>query len=299
MPGQLTITSRIQLPSAQQEPLQRFCQAVLSRFPGFVEEIILYGSWARGDADAESDVDLLLLVNWEEEMLAAGRYRTHYSDPLWQEIVGISYDLMLEHGTVISPKMMSREVYRTAYSLRKNIERDGVRLWPVSSAEKATPEVAIALREPSPPYGVSTDEEQFAEARTWLSLAEEKLPVARQLLTVGLFDETVSKSYYVMFYAAKAALALEGIRPHRHSGVAARFGQHFAKTGRVESILGRKLREAMDAREDADYNPNRRASREDAERLLADASEFLQAIKALFENHNRSAILESSVETPG
>jgi len=84
-----------------------------------------------------------------------------------------------------------------------------------------------------------------------------------------------------------------------HSGVAARFGQYFAKTGRVESILGRKLREAMEARADADYNPNRRASREDAERLLADATEFLQAIKALFENRNRSAILESIIEAPG
>jgi uncharacterized protein (UPF0332 family) len=142
----------------------------------------------------------------------------------------------------------------------------------------------MALREPSPPYGVSSDEEQFAEAGTWLSLAEEKLPVARQLLTLELFDETVSKCYYVMFYAAEAALALEGIRPHRHGGVAARFGQYFAKTGRVESILGRKLREAMEARADADYNPNRRASREDAERLLADATQFLQPIKTLFEN---------------
>lgn len=287
MAVQLTITPGIQLTPAQREALERFCETVLNRFPGFVEEIILYGSRARGDADAESDVDLLLLVNWEEEALGESHYRTHYGDPRWQEIVGISYELMLEYGIVISPQMMSRQVYRTAYSLRKNIERDGVRLWPTPGAEEPAREAATALREPSPPYEVSTDEEQgerLAEARTWLALAEEKLPVARQFLTLGLFDETVSKSYYVMFYAAKAALALEGIRPHRHSGVAAKFGEYFAKTGRVESIPGRKLREAMEAREDADYNPKRRASREEAERLLADATEFLQAIKTLFEN---------------
>ncbi|MDH7485928.1 MAG: HEPN domain-containing protein [Anaerolineae bacterium] len=284
MTGQLTINPHIQLPPVLQEALQRFCQAVLTRFPGLVEEIILYGSWARGDADAESDVDLLLLVNWEEERLGEGCYRTHYGDPRWQAIVDISYDLMLEYGTVISPQMMSREICRTAYSLRKNIERDGVRLWPVFGETEIAPHVAIALRESPPSYEVPDDEERLAEARTWLALAEEKLPLARQFPTLGLFDETVSKSYCVMFYAARAALALENIRPHRHSGVAAKFGEYFAKTGRVESTLGRKLREAMKAREDADYDPQRRASREEAERLLADATEFLQAIKTLFEN---------------
>ncbi len=52
----------------------------------------------------------------------------------------------------------------------------------------------------------------------------------------------------------------------------------------MKRSLGRKLREAMEAREDADYNPKRRASWEEAERVYADASEFLQAIKNLLEN---------------
>lgn len=278
----------VQLPPIQQEPLQRFCQAVLARFPGFVEEIILYGSWARGDGDAESDVDLLLLVNWEEEMLGGGHYRTHTSDPRWQEIMDISYDLMLDYDVLISPLLMSRTAWKRNFSLRKNVERDGLRIWPPATPTRepqpAEPEGAIRLREQPPEYQVDSEAERLEEAAAWLALADEKLPVVCQLLAAGLFDEAVSRSYYVMFYAAKAALALEGIRPHRHRGVIAKFGRLFAKTGRVPKTLGRQLRQAMTDREAADYDPNRRASREDAERLLADATEFLQAIKALFEN---------------
>ena len=285
---QLTITPRIQLTSAQREALDRFCETVLTRFPGFVEEIILYGSRARGDADAESDVDLLLLVNWEEELLDDGRYHLPTGDPRYQEIVDISYDLMLNHDVLISPLLMSRAAWERNFSLRKNVERDGIRIWPPAvpthEPQPAEPGGPIRLREQSPEYELDSEAERLEEAKAWLALADEKLPVARQLLAAGLFDEAVSKSYYVMFYAAKAALALEGIRPHRHRGLIAEFGRIYAKTGRVPKALGRQLRQAMKAREAADYDPNHRASREDAERLLADATEFLQAIKTLFEN---------------
>ena len=49
-------------------------------------------------------------------------------------------------------------------------------------------------------------EEKSELIRVWLALAEEKLSVARELLDLSRFDDTVSKAYYAMFYSAKAAL---------------------------------------------------------------------------------------------
>jgi uncharacterized protein (UPF0332 family) len=82
---------------------------------------------------------------------------------------------------------------------------------------------------------------ELAQARLWLALAQEKLLVARDLLSLAHYDDVVSKAYYVMFYAAKAALAARGIDARRHSGAIARFGQEFIAElflDKVRELLG-------------------------------------------------------------
>ena len=51
------------------EVLARYRDALLARFPDQLQRLILFGSQARGDATAESDIDVLVVVNWEEEKL--------------------------------------------------------------------------------------------------------------------------------------------------------------------------------------------------------------------------------------
>ncbi len=74
-------------------------------------------------------------------------------------------------------------------------------------------------------------EEKSELIRVWLTLAEEKLEVARELLDLSRFDDTVSKAYYVMFYSAKAALLAVDVDLRRHSGVVSQFSQRFVKGG--------------------------------------------------------------------
>ena len=42
--------------------LEQYKHALAERFPGLVEEIILFGSKARGDAHEDSDIDLLVII---------------------------------------------------------------------------------------------------------------------------------------------------------------------------------------------------------------------------------------------
>jgi len=51
------------------EVLTRYRDALLVHFPDQLQRLILFGSQARGDATAESDIDILVVVSWEEEKL--------------------------------------------------------------------------------------------------------------------------------------------------------------------------------------------------------------------------------------
>lgn len=66
--------------------------------------IILYGSYARGDYNENSDIDLLVLIN-KETVTRADQKRIKY--PL--------YDIEFETGTIISPMVFSKKEWETKH----------------------------------------------------------------------------------------------------------------------------------------------------------------------------------------
>lgn len=86
-----------------------------------------------------------------------------------------------------------------------------------------------------------------------LSKAMEKLKAARLLLDNADYSDSVSRSYYAVFTAARALLALKGLDSKKHSGVISLFNQHFVKTNIVGKEAGNILRTSKGFREDADY----------------------------------------------
>jgi len=119
------------LPERVREALAAFQEALLGALPGQIRRIILYGSYARGEAAPDSDVDVMIVVAWEEERLPDGFYRSMYGDPRWETIVDIACDVSLEHSVWVSPLVVgeNRYVAHQRWSFFKEVQREGVVLW--------------------------------------------------------------------------------------------------------------------------------------------------------------------------
>lgn len=115
----------------------------------------------------------------------------------------------------------------------------------------------------------------------WLELAESKLDHAKRIFKIGLYDDAVSRAYYAMFYAAKAALLSEGMDLRRHSSAVTKFRELFVVTGRVDAEYLRYLGRAQSARERSDYAPFAPLGKNGAEEILNIASAFVEKIKEL------------------
>ena len=119
------------------------------------------------------------------------------------------------------------------------------------------------------------------EVKRYLRKAQRSLRVADELLAKGYFDDSCSKSYYVMFYAAQALLKDKGIDVIKHSAVVAKFGEHFVKEGKIDPLFHRRIIDAKQKREIADYDVFLGINRKTAKERVEWARELLSKIKGL------------------
>ena len=100
--------------------VSQLCARLKPLFPQGTMDAIVFGSYARGEADAESDIDVMILVDSS---------RQDISEKTW-EIGGVAAELLLNNNILVSPIVENREYFRqnAAYlPLYKNIVREGVR----------------------------------------------------------------------------------------------------------------------------------------------------------------------------
>ena len=71
---------------------------------------------------------------------------------------------------------------------------------------------------------------------------------ALMLLNAGSYKSSVNRSYYAVFHAMRAVLALDEIDSKKHSGVIAEFRRLYIKTGKIPVELSAIISKQLDAR---------------------------------------------------
>jgi len=121
------------LTDEERETLAEFLRALREQFDGRVQAVVLFGSRARGEAEPESDMDVVVVLR--EVDLAASKGVRHLAVEVW-----------LRHGIYVSTRAWSQAHWRRLEELQtllyQNIRRDGIDLLGLDSARTRLDEVA-------------------------------------------------------------------------------------------------------------------------------------------------------------
>lgn len=112
-----------------------------------------------------------------------------------------------------------------------------------------------------------------------LSTAAEKLESARILLEAGQYKDSIGRSYYAIFSAIRAVLAVKEKDFSSHSAVIAYFQKEFIKTGEIDVKYSKYVQLAFQIRNSCDYDDFYIASKVDAEEQYGRAKELINVIR--------------------
>lgn len=85
-----------------------------------------------------------------------------------------------------------------------------------------------------------------------LQNAEEKLLSAKLLLDAGQYKDSIGRSYYAIFSAVRALLAINQIDFSKQAGVIAYFQKEYIKTGIFDKKYSKYLQQAFQIRNSCD-----------------------------------------------
>ena len=108
--------------------------------------------------------------------------------------------------------------------------------------------------------------------------AEQCLESAKLLLEADDIKGAANRSYYGIFHAIRAVLALEGKDFAKHSGVISFFRQNYIKTGILDVSLSDIITDAFQVRTECDYNDYYIISKAEVEEQVQSAERFIKTI---------------------
>ena len=112
-----------------------------------------------------------------------------------------------------------------------------------------------------------------------MQTAKSDLKSAKILLAADEYKGANNRAYYAIFHAVNAVHALNGKGYKRHKDALANFNKEYVKTEIFPRTMGRKIGEAEEIRHASDYDDFYIASKEESERQVTVADEFIQLVE--------------------
>lgn len=124
-----------------------------------------------------------------------------------------------------------------------------------------------------------------------VELSKNRLEKAKEALRTAIenqehahFSGTVNRSYYCIFHAIRAVLALDGFDSKKHSGVISFFRQNYVKSNLFDKSCSEIIGMAFEIRNKNDYDDFVMIEATEAEQQIANAILFLEKVEVHLKN---------------
>ena len=100
----------------------QYIEEIKKIYGSHVRQIILYGSYARGDFRPDSDIDIMILLDLSDMDIKQYRH----------ELSGETFDFNMDHDLDIKPIAKSQQHFQNwvdVYPFYANVEKEGVKLF--------------------------------------------------------------------------------------------------------------------------------------------------------------------------
>ena len=116
-----------------------------------------------------------------------------------------------------------------------------------------------------------------------VELAKYRIEKAKECLAdaVDAFEESrlansINRSYYAMFHATRALLALESFDSKKHSSILGYFNQYYIANKKVDACYYQMIANAFRVRNKTDYDDFYVVSQEETQQQLDNAQAFIE-----------------------
>lgn len=120
-------STKIRLPRAAKLTLANFQERALAMFPDAISRIILYGSYARGEETADSDLDVMVVVRKDKQPVET--YIGGPGDIRWRKLVDAGIDSLVNEGPFVSVLVVGEDVFQSKFSVSESAREEGLELW--------------------------------------------------------------------------------------------------------------------------------------------------------------------------
>lgn len=257
------------LTECERQALARFLERLEANAGDRVQHVIFFGSKARGDAEPESDLDLMVVGNVAPA-----------------EVEALAANLETEEGVALAPMLWTFDEFRYRQALKiplyVSLRREGIEVWDESrwQFEAQTNPIDFeegALRQ--------MDEPTHKAIQLHLDKAYHNLAFLKRPDMLDFPDIAISRAYYAAFYACTAALYAVNVIRGKHSAVKSALSQFLVHPGLLEEEYKDIYEELFQKRGSSDYDPAFMLAEDELEPLLKKAERFVARIQRFLQEH--------------